>query len=117
MRRLLYLSLLAAATAHAGNPVPDALRARAVRRTGEITVDGKLDEPAWAAAPKQGGFTQRFPKDGAKADYHTSFAVLYDDDAVYVGVWADDPEPARIRRLLVRRDLDSTADQIAIGFD
>jgi hypothetical protein len=88
-----------------------------MRRTGDITVDGHLDEATWAVAPKQAGFTQRFPVSGARATYETSFAVLYDDDAVYVGVWADDPDPGHIRRLLHRRDIDSSADWIAIGFD
>jgi hypothetical protein len=107
------LVLLAAVTANA----QDALRAHAIRRSGAITVDGHLDEPAWQTAPKQGAFTERFPVDGGKATYETQFAMLYDDDAVYIGVWAHDPEPERIKALLTRRDADSTADQIAIGFD
>ena len=105
--------LLAAVTANA----QDSLRAHAVRRSGAITIDGHLDEPAWQSAPKQGAFTERFPVDGGKAPYDTQFALLYDDDAVYVGVWAHDPEPSKIKALLTRRDADSTADQIAIGFD
>ncbi len=92
-------------------------RVHAVRRTGSITVDGHLDEPAWASAPHQNGFTQRFPKDGAKANQETTFAILYDDAAIYVGVWADDANPSKIRRNLTRRDLDSVADSIVIGFD
>jgi hypothetical protein len=104
---------LGASTADAGE-----LHARAVRRTDDIAIDGKLDEPAWAAAPRQSGFTQRFPQDGVPAAYDTSFAILYDDDAVYVGVWADDPDPARIRRLLHRRDLPAIgADWVAVAID
>jgi hypothetical protein len=95
----------------------DAPHAHAVRRTGSITIDGHLDEPAWAAAPKQTGFTQRFPQDGKPATMQTTFAILYDDDAVYVGVWCDDPDPEHIRRLLHRRDIDSPADWINIGID
>jgi hypothetical protein len=97
--------------------VADTQRARAVRRAGEITIDGRLDEQDWTTAPKQTGFTQRFPQSGAPAAFETSFAILYDDEAVYVGVWAADPDPAHIRRLLHRRDIDSPADWIAIGFD
>jgi len=92
-------------------------RAHAVRVTGRLAIDGHLDEPAWRAAPHQQGFTQRFPRDGGEASQQTTFAVLYDDAAIYVGVWADDPHPDLIRRTLTRRDLDVSADAIAIGFD
>jgi hypothetical protein len=117
MRRTLAASLLALVALLAPASRADDLHAHAVRRDGAITIDGRLDEPAWAAAPKQTGFIQRFPQDGGKAAFETSFAILYDDSAVYVGVWADDPDPAQIRRLLHRRDIDSTADWIAIGID
>jgi hypothetical protein len=111
-RSCVVLALLAASSfAHAES------RAKAVRRTGAITIDGKLDEAAWESAPKQHGFTQRLPKFGGKAANETTFAVLYDDQAIYVGVWADDPEPQKIRRTLTRRDVDALADAIAIGFD
>lgn len=93
------------------------VRARAKRRSAAITIDGRLDDPAWADAPRQKGFTQRFPKDGVPASLSTEFAILYDDDAIYVGVWAADPEPSLIRRLLTRRDVDALADAIAIGID
>ncbi|HSN29773.1 MAG TPA: DUF5916 domain-containing protein [Kofleriaceae bacterium] len=104
-------------TALAAPAAADSLRAHATRLEGSITIDGHLDEPCWQKAPKQGGFTQRFPIDGGKPSFDTQFAILYDNDAVYVGVWAHDPEPSKIKALLVRRDADSSADAIAIGFD
>ena len=111
-------SVIAAIGAPAlADPLPPSVRAHAVRRSGSITIDGKLDEASWTDAPKQGSFTQRFPKDGAKPDVDTRFAVLYDDSALYVGVWADDKEPHLIRKTLTRRDLDVPADSIAVGFD
>lgn len=111
------LMMVVTSTIAAADPLPPAVRAHAIRREGSISIDGRLDEAGWAKAPKQGGFTQRFPKDGAKADLETRFAVIYDDRALYVGVWADDPHPERIRKLLTRRDVDGPADAIAIGFD
>jgi len=108
---------LIAALAIARADVPRLGRAHAVRRTGPITIDGRLDEPAWQQAPEQGGFTQRFPVDGASPTFDTRFAVLYDDDAIYVGVWADDPQPALVRRLLTRRDIDAPADTVQVGID
>src|SRR5678815_3127811 len=87
------------------------------RRTGAIAIDGNLDEPAWKTAPRQGGFIQRFPKDGAKASQDTEFAFLYDDDSIYIGVWAHDTDPRLIRRLLTRRDVDALSDLVAIAID
>ena len=58
------------------------------------------------------------PKDGAKADVRDVVRrIIYDDDAIYVGVWCDDPEPALIRALLTRRDVDALADEVIIGID
>jgi len=112
MRRLGFLlALCAHGAAHAD------VRAHAVRRTESIAVDGKLDEAQWTSAPRQGGFVQRIPKDGAKPSHATEFAVLYDDRALYVGVWAHDSDPTQIRRLLTRRDMQSLADIVAIGVD
>ncbi len=109
--------LTSASALVAADPLPPSVRAHAVRREGSVSIDGHLDEPAWAAAPKQTNFTQRFPKDGIKAQLETRFSVLYDDKALYVGVWADDPHPELIRKLLTRRDVDVLADAILIGFD
>ena len=115
MKRLALLALLAAAPAFAQDPAE--LRAKAVRRSGSISIDGKLEEDAWKAAPQQTNFTQRFPQDGAKASLATRFAIVYDDHAIYVGVWCDDPDPNQIRRLLTRRDVDANADAVAIAID
>ncbi len=112
------MSVLTSSFAHAETEVvPPSVRAHAARRTGSISIDGRLEEAVWAAAPKQSGFTQRFPKDGIKAELDTTFAVVYDDSAIYVGVWAADPKPLEIRRLLTRRDVESPTDFVAIGID
>jgi len=99
------------------NDVPPSVRAHAMRRPCAIAIDGRLDEPGWDAAPKQGGFIQRFPKDAAAPSAETRFAVLYDDRAIFVGVWADDPHPELIRALLTRRDVDAPADAVTVAFD
>jgi hypothetical protein len=118
MHRTLVLLALVCAAPRAQADVPAALsRAHAARRSGAVIVDGKLDEAAWTAAVRQGGFTQRFPKDGVAASHATEFSVLYDDDAIYVAVWAHDTDPDQIRRLLTRRDVESLSDVIAIGID
>jgi hypothetical protein len=107
---------LAPALARA-DAAPEPVRARALRRDEPIAIDGRLDEPIWQRAPKHAGFVQRFPKDGAKPDHDTRFAIAYDDDAIYVAVWCDDAEPKLIRPLLTRRDVDSPSDAVLVGFD
>jgi len=77
---------------------------RASRVTGAINIDGKLDEPAWAAATPSSDFTQSYPKVGAKPVDPTEVRVLYDDDALYVGVRMFDAHPDSIAAQLARRD-------------
>ncbi|PYO79281.1 MAG: hypothetical protein DMD63_04730 [Gemmatimonadetes bacterium] len=77
---------------------------RASRLTGAINIDGKLDEPAWAAATPSSDFTQSYPKVGAKPIDPTEVRVLYDDDALYVGVRMFDSHPDSIAAQLARRD-------------
>ena len=109
--------LLALGSAAGADDATPAVRARAIRRSGSISIDGRLDEADWAAAPKHGGFLQRFPKDASPPSVETRFAVLYDDAAIFIGVWADDPHPELIRALLTRRDVDAPADAVVIGID
>ena len=90
----------------AAGPKPEeAVRVmHAARRTGRITIDGRLDEPAWAAAPVADSFTQSYPAPGAPAPDPTTVRVLYDDDALYVGIRMYDAHPDSIAAQLARRD-------------
>ena len=61
---------LAAQQAPAGGPAPapapDARRvAGAAALTGQVRLDGRLDDAAWAAAEPLSGFTQAYPNPGA----------------------------------------------------
>jgi hypothetical protein len=69
---------------------------QATRAVGRITLDGVLDEPSWAQAPSAHNFIQNDPREGEPATFDTDVRVLYDDDALYFGVFARDDEPARI---------------------
>jgi hypothetical protein len=79
-------------------------RLRAVRTHDPVHVDGRLDEPAWSAAPAATGFRQREPAEGAPATEATEVRVLYDRDALYVGIVARDREPAQVIARLLERD-------------
>jgi hypothetical protein len=93
----------AASTSKTTNAAPPRTM-RAVRRTAPVTIDGKLDEAAWAAAEPSGGFVQAYPKPGQPAPDQTEVRVLYDNDALYVGIRMFDAHPDSIAAGLARRD-------------
>ena len=77
---------------------------RAARAEITIRPDGKLDEPAWETAPVSSEFTQSWPKAGEAPTQKTELRVLYDDDALYVGIRMFDTKPDSIAAQLARRD-------------
>jgi hypothetical protein len=91
----------AAATPAQATPPPVL---RATRLEGAIRLDGRLDEGVWAQAGAATGFVQQWPKDRAPASERTEARVLYDGQALYVGVRAFDSHPDSIAAQLARRD-------------
>jgi hypothetical protein len=71
-----------------------------------MTVDGRLDEPAWQRAPLHERFVQYLPTDRQPPPdgYRTTLQVLAERDALVIGVRAFDPRPGEIRAPLTRRD-------------
>ena len=60
------------------------------RRVGEpIVIDGDLSKPVWTAAEQSGRFVDMV--DGGPALYDTRMAALWDDDFLYVAMWAQEP--------------------------
>jgi hypothetical protein len=89
----------------------------AARAAGAIRVDGVLDEPAWAAAAPASDLIQQGPVPGAPARLRTSFRVLFDDHALYVGVRLDDPAVAQLQAPLGRRDDENPSDWCFVEID
>lgn len=90
----------------------------ATRLNGELHIDGALDESAWATASATTTFTQSFPNPSAAPSQRTEVRVLYDNDALYVGVRAFDSHPDSIAAPLARRDaLGVYSDWIGISID
>jgi hypothetical protein len=79
----------------------------AVRATGVITLDGVLDEATWAAAPLATNFVQNDPREGQPATFDTEVKLLYDDAALYIGVFAKDDDPAGIIINELRKDFNT----------
>lgn len=82
---------------------------------GPITVDGKLDEPAWQHAGVIEDLTQQSPHPGQPTPYHTKILLLHDGHTLYIGVIAEDPEPSKIATHTLVRDGDQSNDDY-VGF-
>src|SRR6476661_4774938 len=71
------------------------LRSSAI--TGLIRIDGNLDEEAWQMASIADSFITNSPVYGRPSVNRTEVKVLYDNTAMYVGVYLHD-DPRNIRR-------------------
>src|SRR6266516_2181167 len=98
--------------------------AQAALRQGEVSVDGRLDETAWAAATPITELTQSTPEEGKPASQKTEIRILYDAAALYIGARMFDSLGARgVRSALARRDQvmnggnNLTSDRISFVFD
>ena len=81
-------------------------------------IDGILNEQAWQKAPVLNGFTQAEPLEGQPASEATEVRILYDNDAIYVGVTLHDSDPSQIVTTDTRRDADlNEMDSFQIIFD
>src|SRR4051812_48906303 len=70
---------------------------------GAITVDGRLDEPAWQGLGVIHDLTQQSPHPGEPTPYHTKVLLLRDDHTLYIGLRCDDPDITRaVSHTLVR---------------
>ncbi len=59
-------------------------------------IDGRLTDPAWAEATPITGFVQRELHEGAPVTERTEVRIITDGQALYVGAWLYDSDPAGI---------------------
>ncbi|MGH6692210.1 MAG: DUF5916 domain-containing protein, partial [Gammaproteobacteria bacterium] len=109
--------LAAAPTPRADSSAAAVAAVRAVRVGEPLSVDGRLDDPAWAGAEPVTRFTQRIPREGDPATERTEVRLLYDDDALYVGARLHDTAPDSVVALLARRDRIVSADRFTVFID
>src|SRR5262245_32812392 len=102
----LVLALQSASTAHVS----------AARTPSPPALDGRLDEPAWRNAAVTDAFTQKSPAEGKPPTERTIVRILYDDDALYVGIECEQVKAPVVARL-TRRDRTVEADAVKIGLD
>lgn len=112
----LLVTLLATLPLRAQTVLP--MRAVALDAGERIRLDGRLDHPAWQRAPVFDRFVERDPSPGAQPPQPTRVQLLFDAQALYVGITAVDSEPQRIRRPLVRDDqVNRTQDFVVVYVD
>ena len=80
-------------------------------------LDGTLDHPAWCAASPATDFVQSAPAPGTIATLPSMARVLFDDEAIYVGLRLFDPRPDSIVAPFARRDDETTSDWVFVEID
>jgi hypothetical protein len=115
-RRAAFAALLFALVpllARADRPQP---HLRAARAIVSPHLDGKLDDPAWQVASPTDAFVQKFPDEGAAPTEQTTLRILYDREAIWIGVDCRQTKAPIIARL-TRRDRPVEADSITVALD
>ena len=84
-------------------PAPRILRAPR-NSVAPIALDGRLDDAAWKDASPATGFLQREPDPGVASVERTEAFVVFDDQAIYVGMRMHEAHGDSVRAQLTRRD-------------
>ncbi len=83
-------------------------------------IDGQLDDSIWSTLPYFGDFNMLEPGTQGAIDvaYQTKVQLAYDDSAVYIAAYMDDPNPESIASQFSQRDdLSAQADFIAVALN
>ncbi|MEZ5013258.1 MAG: DUF5916 domain-containing protein [Chitinophagales bacterium] len=117
MNRLILLILLQSVflTAEAQETIKKQLSA--LRISGQMNIDARLDEPEWQQAEIASDFTQFQFKHNEPSAFRTEVKVMYDNTALYIGAYLYDPQPDSIMRELSQRDELGSADFFDVIID
>ncbi len=100
----------------AGNPIAQKTM-EAFPITEQITIDGEFLEESWKNAQPVGNFIQYRPKPGDQATQNTEVKLMYDDDAIYIGVICYD-DPSLVSKILsLRDDFNANVDNVQVSLD
>ena len=89
---------------------------RAGRVTDRITIDGRLNEPAWQRVEPATNFIQWEPDPGMPASEDTEVRFLYDDDNLYVGARCWDSDAAQLTVHVLNQDFPSRQEDVLAFF-
>lgn len=82
-----------------GNPDHTLAHYTCHRAAGPVVVDGDLEKPVWRRAPRSARFVDLVT--GEPGFFDTRVACLWDEAALYVGFWIEEPQ---VRASLTQRD-------------
>src|SRR5688500_7449201 len=81
-------------------PDNDPTRAARIARASVVAtapvIDGKLDDVVWRDVEPLSGFVQRELREGEPISERTEIRIITDREALYVGAWLFDRDPAAI---------------------
>lgn len=82
----------------------------ALYTNAKIKLDGRLNEDVWKKAMRISDFTQREMEEGKPATEKTEIAIIYTTNKMYIGVWAYETDPSKIRAAQMKRDFNWRGD-------
>ena len=86
------------------------------RASGEIEVDGNLDDAGWIGAAVAENFAEHSPGDQTRPDVDTRVWITYDDDNLYVA-WMCYDDPGEVRASFCERDRIFDDDYVILCID
>jgi hypothetical protein len=86
------------------------------RTTGEIKIDGRLDDAGWRNAAKADNFAEHQPGDQTKPPVETYALMTYDNDNIYVAFMCYD-DPTKVRASFGERERLGNDDNVVLCLD
>lgn len=86
------------------------------KKTGEIVIDGNLQDPGWESTAVVRTFSETYPRENGQPPIGITARITYDEDFLYVAFKIDD-DPLRIRASLRERDQMWQDDYVGILLD
>jgi hypothetical protein len=101
-----------------GTAAEDRPRVEPLRVATPPAIDGRLDDDAWSAPPLAlSDWITYNPVNGEKLAQQTEVRAVYDDRNLYFAFRCRDPEPAKVRGSLARRDNAWNDDWVGLSLD
>jgi len=86
------------------------------KTSGQINIDGNLDDSGWRDAAGSQNFVERYPGDNIRPEVQTRVMVTYDNDNLYIAFICHD-DPANIRATMCQRDQFYGDDAVTVCLD